>query len=177
MKNILKLIKEFSFLRKFTKEYFAQDNSCTAYPTYFQIRDVGYENSYHFDDGDAFQVVTDGEIFDQFDTMAEVIECIFSGEFEDYQIVGDTDHIDMERPCYRDIDNAVDCFLQGCISVYSIKEAEVFKGMFLLRSEAEQHLKLNHYHYHSKATVWCSHAWRAPMTERFLEIFNKGPKR
>jgi hypothetical protein len=59
-----------------------------------------------------------------------------------------------------------------CDKCYKIGfvEQTVEHGMFLLRSEAEEHLKLNHYHYSDKAIVYTKHAWRSP---RFASLINK----
>lgn len=42
--------------------------------------------------------------------------------------------------------------------------------MFLTKEEAKQHLKVNHYHYTSKAHTYAMTAWRAPKVERLLKI-------
>lgn len=42
------------------------------------------------------------------------------------------------------------------------------KGMFLTETDAERHLKLNHYHYSKDAHTYVDHAWRAPELSEFL---------
>lgn len=42
--------------------------------------------------------------------------------------------------------------------------------MFLTKEEAKRHLKLNHYHYSSKAHTYAMTAWRAPKVERLINI-------
>ncbi len=44
--------------------------------------------------------------------------------------------------------------------------------MFLTKEEAKRHLKLNHYHYTSKAHTYAMTAWRAPKVERLLKIIS-----
>lgn len=43
------------------------------------------------------------------------------------------------------------------------------KGMFLTETDAENHLKLNHYHYSKDAHTYVDHAWRAPELEEFFK--------
>lgn len=43
------------------------------------------------------------------------------------------------------------------------------RGIFLTESDAEEHLKANHYHYSEKAHTYVCHAWRAPKLKTFLE--------
>jgi hypothetical protein len=46
-------------------------------------------------------------------------------------------------------------------------------GMFLTESDAENHLKANHYHYGSGAHTYVKHAWRAPQMNNFFKsLFN-----
>ncbi len=52
-------------------------------------------------------------------------------------------------------------------------EQTVEHGMFLLRSEAEQHLKSNHYHYSDKAIVYTKHAWRSPRFAELIEMLEQ----
>jgi len=43
------------------------------------------------------------------------------------------------------------------------------RGMFLTKSDAENHLEANRHHYSSDAHVFVSHAWRAPKLKQFFE--------
>lgn len=42
--------------------------------------------------------------------------------------------------------------------------------MFLTKQEAQEHIRLNHYHYTNKAHTYAMTAWRAPKVERLLNI-------
>lgn len=42
------------------------------------------------------------------------------------------------------------------------------RGMFLTETDAENHLKLNHYHYSHNAHTYVEHAWRAPELNNFF---------
>lgn len=49
-----------------------------------------------------------------------------------------------------------------------IKKVWSYNNMFLTETDAENHLKRNHYHYSSDAHTYVEHAWRAPELEEFL---------
>ena len=51
---------------------------------------------------------------------------------------------------------------------YGIKKRWEKRGMFLTETDAENHLKLNHYHYSSNAHTYVEHAWRAPELSEFF---------
>ena len=42
--------------------------------------------------------------------------------------------------------------------------------MFLTKAEAQEHIKVNHYHYSSKAHTYAMTAWRAPKVKKLMEI-------
>lgn len=154
----------------FIKEYFEQDNCGTAYPIYFVIRDIDWQACYHFEDADRYLCIYDTEEIASGKDLEELFAAI------------DKDHSDLPFPESWDKE---DIKLWG----YSEAEAEQFaekysdygcyilgqkkcyteKNMFLLKSEAEDHLKANHYHYSNKAHVYCKHAWRAPRQDKFFE--------
>lgn len=50
--------------------------------------------------------------------------------------------------------------------IFAEKKSYVYKQMFLLKSEAENHLKNNRHHYSGEAFVFCNHAWRSPVQEK-----------
>ena len=51
---------------------------------------------------------------------------------------------------------------------YGIKKRWEQRGMFLTETDAENHLKLNHYHYSHNAHTYVCHAWRAPELQEFF---------
>lgn len=52
---------------------------------------------------------------------------------------------------------------------YTWKES----GMFLTETDANDHLKINHYHYSANAHTYVKHCWRAPEMEKFfISLFN-----
>ena len=62
------------------------------------------------------------------------------------------------------------------VSEYGIKREMVSRGVFLTETDANNHLRKNHYHYSKNAHVYLEHAWRAPELQEFLkslfEYFN-----
>jgi len=51
------------------------------------------------------------------------------------------------------------------LEVYSYSLVPEYTNCFLTAKAAEEHLKLNHYHYHANADVYLNHAWRNPEAE------------
>lgn len=160
-----------SKLDKLAKEYWEQDNCGTAYPVFWQIQDINWVASYHFSDGDRYTLVYDGETYLVADTLQELFE----------KIKKDEDDIGFEMPemsydyiCESDCDEFVELneYVSG---IFAQEQEYVLKGMFLFMQEAKDHLKANHYHYSSKARVYCSHAWRAPKTEQLLRLIKESP--
>lgn len=158
--------KELVEAGEFWKEYFEQDNHCTAYPIYFQIQDVKWVSSYHFEDGERYTLVDDGESYLESDTLMGLFE----------QIKKDEDDLGFKLPDFLDIDmhiseaeceefTSINEFVTG---IFAEKKGYEYKNMFLLQSEAEAHLKANHYHYSSEAIIYCNHAWRAPKQEAVI---------
>lgn len=56
---------------------------------------------------------------------------------------------------------------------YGIREEWDKRGMFLTESDAETHLKANHYHYSDDAHTYVEHAWRAPELTEFFSALLK----
>lgn len=56
---------------------------------------------------------------------------------------------------------------------YGVKKRWERRGMFLTETDAEDHLKLNHYHYSHNAHTYVEHAWRAPELTEFFSALLK----
>ena len=153
-------------MEEFIKEYFDQDNACTAYPIYFQIQDIEWVSSYHFEDGERYSFVYDGEIVAQEETLEELFKEIRESCHDcelDFSSVLDENWIS-EATCQAFCEDN-----DYCNGIFAEKKHYKYCQMFLLKSEAESHLKDNHYHYSKEAKVYCQHAWRAPRQEKFLK--------
>ena len=152
----------------FIEEYYSQDNLGTAYPIYFTIRDIKWIPSYFATQGDRFIIVYDGEAFDTAESLTKLFHQIKNNEiFNDLNLEFPEDFY-FEYCGQFEIDSFVEKneYVTGIFA--QTKEYEN-KNMFLLSSEAHEHLKANHYHYSKDAFVYCEHAWRAPRQEKFFE--------
>lgn len=155
---------------EFINEYFSQNNCGTAYPIYFSIRDSEYVPISVYDDADKYMLVVDCDVLGTYDSLVnaviglrdskyyEVPECLLNEDHEDYW---DFDCI-FEKFCE---DNSITCA--------PVKKQYTYKGMFLLKSEAQDHLESNKHHYSNDAIVYCEHAWRSERQKDFLESVKK----
>jgi len=156
-------------MQEFIKEYFEQHNCGTRYPIYFTIRDVRWECSYHFSDGDRYILVSDTEVIATETTLKE----LFAQAKKDYEFEY-PDHFDSSYISEADAEEFVD--LNGkdtSCHIFAQKKEWEEKHMFLLSSEARQHLAANKHHYSKEAYVYCSHAWRAPRQDEFFNGLKK----
>lgn len=151
----------------FIKEYFEQDNFGTAYPIYFVIRDLEWVSSYHRTEGDRFVFVFDTDVVETANTLTALFKKIKADVY--YKFPKD---FDFEYCGEFEIDSFLECNEQAT-GIFAEKKKYVNKNMFLLKSEAEQHLKVNHYHYSEDAFVYCKHAWRTPRQEKFFSELKK----
>lgn len=157
-------------IKEFIEEYFSQDNRATAYPIFYSIMDVDWRACYHFEDADRYVFVYDSEELYTEDTLKELFKKLLIDEYGyDFKFPPDFDleHVD-EHYCETFID--LNEFATG---IFGQKKEYVYKNSFLLLSEAEDHLKKNHYHYSSEAQVFCDHSWRAPRQEEFFNELRK----
>lgn len=152
--------------KDFIKEYYEQDNCCTEYPIYFVIRDVEWVASYWPEEGDRFSYVHDGEIVETADSLSSLLKKLKKiSENENTGLEWDSS-ISLDLPSSFDADWFTD---KNGGHIFSEKRTWVNKNMFLLKSEAEQHLKANQHHYSKDAHVYCLHAWRAPRQAAFFK--------
>jgi hypothetical protein len=154
--------------KDYIKEYFEQDNFGTAYPIYFTIRDIKWEASYHFGDGDRYLCVYDYDEFEAKETLPELLKSLRDSEY----LFTFPDDFDFDSRSDWQLSELSD-LNGGLLDIYSQVRREVDKGMFLLKSEAEKHLKSNSHHYSKDAYVYCHHAWRAPGLKNLLESLSK----
>lgn len=150
----------------FVNEYFTQCNHGTRYPIYFVIRDVDWQASYHFEDGDRFVCIYDASTLATADTLKELFETL---KKDDEELgLKFPDDLDLDWVSQSDVDEfyTLNKYVNG---IFSEKKGYKEHNMFLLESEAKAHLKSNHYHYSGEAHVYCKHAWRAPRQESFID--------
>lgn len=136
-----------SFLTKMKR----QDNRSTAFPFYYVIRTSNL-------------VITDP------DYNYDVIK-FYHPEYDDLTWESKEDFIEFLR---YDLSEApydeayINLEVDNLKQLYFLKTWEE-KGMFLTEDDAENHLKLNSYHYSSDAHTYVKHAWRAPELESFFK--------
>ena len=164
-------------MEEFIKEYFEQDNCGTAYPIYFVIRDLDWQPCYHFEDADRYICIYDTEEIAQGKNLKELFSSI-EKEHPDlpFPVSWDKNELDewgySESEAEQFAEKYSDC---GCY-ILGQKKCYTENNMFLLKSEASDHLKANYYHYSNEAIVYCKHAWRAPRQDKFFEELKSDKK-
>ena len=96
----------------------------------------------------------------------------------DYPEAFETDSDDLRKEVIEDydIDEIVEIYKESEFNIsYGHHEREL-KNAFLTKKSAEQHLEENRHHYHEKAHVYVSYAWRNPELEKLLDILEKFDK-
>lgn len=152
-------------LIELANEMTTQDMRATRMPHMFQIRD--WKKVYDWRcNGDQI-IWVDSSTHFEVETLDDLIDYLSeSGHFdgmEDYQEQSEIAEITRlwEENDIGDwiSDNCED--LEGCS--YSMEP--VYINSFLTAKAAEEHLRLNHYHYHRDADVYLKNAWRNPEAE------------
>lgn len=167
--------KDIQFLKELQQELKTQEIDCQASPRFWVIKDYrivpgnekydsGYEERY-FNDGDHVA-------FPKFGDLKEFLEDYYGEEIEeDKELVA---LINDESENFDDLWEYVENNFNddGFFDTAFMKEEGfiVPDTMFLTKEEAKSHLKLNNYHYTSKAHTYAMTAWRAPNVERLLKI-------
>lgn len=178
--------EEREFLRGLQKELNTQDNLGQADPRFWVIEGTKRTFSY----GDNCCIVDDdGDIL--LDSMEEVYDYIIDnlGDINDnanvkfkVELVDDefliTDETGTEYTEYRDLEGICD-FLNDhlCdgyrIEYYALEPIIYENRMFLTQKDAENHLRLNHYHYSDDAHTYAMTAWRSPEVEKLIKILRE----
>lgn len=167
--------EDIQFLKDLQQELNTQANDCQASPRFWVIMDYkkipGHED---YDTGEYEYYHNDGDhtVFSDIGSLKEFIEEYY--EFEIDEVLRDIldNEDDFDELWEYVADNLND---DGHFGSVFVKEEEfiVPNTMFLTKEEAKNHLKLNHYHYTSKAHTYAMTAWRAPKVERLLNILSK----
>lgn len=141
-------------IKEFLTKMATQDNRGTAFPIYYVIRT---ENEVH----------------------APLENCDYTRW---YYIDSSYESLDELKEQMRQWDYSEEEIKKSIREAceYGVKKVWEKRGMFLTETDAEQHLKLNHYHYSSNAHTYVEHAWRAPELTGFFHAlfdhFGIGPK-
>lgn len=193
IKLLVWAIKNRKVLVELAKAYCNQDNRGTAFPIFYQIRDWKYELVAEGCDGDCIHITEDGECFVQYNVKDDGCEEEFSIDnflqkhCKAYGI--DTEQITKNEEWSELIQEVEDgCDMKTQVEtlcnyfnekfecdyrVYEVELRPVYKGCFLTEQDAEEHLKLNDYHYHKKADTWCAPAWRSSTMNKLNKLFEE----
>lgn len=152
-------------LMELATEITTQDPRGTRMPHMFQIRD--WKKVYDWKcNGHQIIWVDVRESF-EVETLEDLIDYLSgSGHFdgmEDYQEQSEIAEITR----LWEENEIEDWISENCedLEECSYTMEPVYINNFLTAKAAEEHLRLNHYHYHRDAQVYLNHAWRNPEAE------------
>ena len=153
MKTIEVSDEMYDKLIELANEMTTQDPRGTRMPHMFQIRD--WKRVYDWGmNGDNFILIgVDGETIETSDELKEYLE---------------NNEIDVPEDIVGIWDDPYDEFIEEkCpdLKPCSFSIEPNYTNHFLTAKAAEEHLRLNHYHYHKDADVYLNHAWRNPEME------------
>jgi hypothetical protein len=166
--------EDIEFLKKFQEELKTQEYDSQASPRFWTIMDYrivpanpDYDNAfinYIYNDGDfvEFKNINDLKEFllDSFEERIDEIEefpCLHNPELNFEELWENVEEYLNDEEFFQTIDVKEEPFVRP-------------NTMFLTKEDAKLHLKLNHYHYSSKAHTYAMTAWRSPKVERLLKI-------
>jgi hypothetical protein len=157
MKTIELTDEVYTKLIDLATEMTTQDMRGTRMPHIFQIRD--WKKVYDWSmNGDTHIWVND------YETEIETVEEFkFYLEDNGYKIPDNFDEL-WNNDYWWDMEEFIEennIELKQCS--YSLEP--IYTNCFLTAKAAEEHLRLNHYHYHKNADVYLNHAWRHPEAE------------
>ena len=140
-------------LIELANEMSSQDPRCTRMPHMFQIRD--WKKVYDFELNGNTRILV-GDYQEEIETFDGFKEHLESSEIE-------YDETMLDELWHNDRDFGLpDWIEENCpgLRECSYSMEPVFINCFLTAKAAEEHLRLNHYHYHKDADVYLNHAWR-----------------
>ncbi|MDH6670192.1 hypothetical protein M2277_000836 [Paenibacillus sp. LBL] len=160
--------KDIEFLKSLQSELNSQVNDCQASPRFWVVGDYRWVECSQ-DNAERFSVYlpSAGESYELNGYLQEIKEDKeLSGEaYEDFEDIGCEDSALEWIQTYQD----EDAHLCPERKEHFVRE----NTMFLTKSEAKQHIELNHYHYTKEAHTYAMTAWRAPAVERLLQILHE----
>jgi hypothetical protein len=138
--------KHKEIIKLFLEQMTTQDHRGTAFPIYYVIRtsEIQYTNADMADDV-RYLDLESGEV-EEFSSVKEAI-----AKFKEYEYTPDEIKSSLEN-----------------LTRVGVTKVWTDRGMFLTESDADAHLKRNHYHYSEDAHTYVRHAWRAPELKEFL---------
>jgi len=163
--------KDIRFLKELQEELKTQETDSQAAPRFWVIRDYqtvvcpdGYHDEYHVasvkrEDFDEVYALLEDIEADELDNLSEEAR-------ESFNEIGGCaiPAIEWLQEYWSDDAELIPVKLEGFICPNT---------MFIIKKEAEEHIKANHYHYSPKAHTYAMTAWRAPKVERLLKVLEK----
>lgn len=142
LKQIKHMKNNEAIIKEFLQKMVTQDNRSTAFPIFYVIR-TEVEEPAPTDNCEFTKWYWQDETYDSLEEIRQYCE---ENEYSESEID------EAIREAYE----------------YGIRKRWDKRGMFLTETDAENHLKLNHYHYSHNAHTYVEHAWRAPELTEFL---------
>jgi hypothetical protein len=160
MKNIEVSEEVYDKLIGLAKEMTEQDPRGTRMPHMFQIRDYKKVYDWGLNGNTSIWV---GDYQEEIETLDEFKEYLESNVITIPENLEEIwgDHWEREE------------FIEGnCpeLKACSYSMEPVYTNNFLTAKAAEEHLRLNDYHYHKDADVYLNHAWRNPEMDFISEF-------
>lgn len=168
--------EEIQFLMEFQKELNTQDNYGQADPKYWVIKD--YDKVYGSDlnnpDGIAIYDADDGsEIYEGniptfgiSEIIAEIMETLEKDEYE--LSIDEKENIENSY----DSDSLISALEEAGFSVCEYQTVPKESNFFFTQKAAQEHLKMNDYHYSNEAHSYAHTVWRSK-EERLWDILRK----
>ena len=169
MKTIEVSNEMYDKLVELAKEMTTQDPRATRMPHMFQIRD--WKKVYDWNLNGNHRIWVDRGYGIEISTFEELKEYLENSEteFDEENLKSLWEEKD-KYSFETDLDTWIE---ENCsdLEQCSYSMEAVYTNHFLTAKAAEEHLRLNHYHYHKDADVYLNHAWRNPemdMVSTFL---------
>jgi len=129
-------------IKEFLDKMLNQDNRATAFPFFYVIR-TEVKDPAPIENADEIKWYWQGDTYESWEAIEKYCK---ENEYSEEDILG------VKRESLQ----------------YGIKNRWEQRGMFLTETDAENHLKLNHYHYSHNAHTYVCHAWRTTELQEFF---------
>lgn len=180
MENLMGNLKveDLTFLKELAKELKTQDNCATATPLIFKIRETNIVTGMDTEFVDNICIADcEGNLYIEPSELLEYIEETYAEEDDDtietiLNRAGFEDG-DLNLNDFDDLNRLLEELGDDGWTVTGYVEEYTYKGEFLTRESAINHLESNRHHYKKDAVVYATHGWRNPVLEQLLEIVKK----
>ena len=175
--------EDIEFLKDLQHEMNTQDTVCQADPRYWGIMET--ERVFNLEDGETLLVNDDnGEEFTEMEGVTAYIDRVAKRVYQDGRAVHSdrADWIDVydgedNVETFFELDEAADWLKENGERVRVTHFEDIKKihsgPIFLTLRDADEHLRLNYYHYADDAHAYAMTAWRDPTIERLWKILQE----